>query len=104
MQNSLGQKFRSGLAGAVQNNDVAAARLLLQNSLNGLSIEDDDGNTPLIKAVIEQKIGMLYTLLAYAKVEHIDHQRSGDKATALHLAVYGHNPEIVKKLLGDDQG
>jgi ankyrin repeat protein len=100
-------KLRTDLLKAIQNNDAdAVSELLSQKSevlKQLLETEDEDGNTALIKAVVEEKPQIVDAILFHATPEQLNQQRSSDGATAMHMAIYIGNFPALNALLQYDK-
>ncbi|KAH8049197.1 hypothetical protein JL722_11994 [Aureococcus anophagefferens] len=74
-------------AAAVAADDVPGeaptVELLLQSGLCDLDVEDDDGDTPLLRAAALKRVGAVEALLAAQRFANLDKASSGDGSTPL---------------------
>ncbi|EGB08025.1 hypothetical protein AURANDRAFT_64494 [Aureococcus anophagefferens] len=81
------ERVESALAAAVAADDVPGeaptVELLLQSGLCDLDVEDDDGDTPLLRAAALKRVGAVEALLAAQRFANLDKASSGDGSTPL---------------------
>ncbi|KAH8097694.1 hypothetical protein JL720_594 [Aureococcus anophagefferens] len=84
------ERVESALAAAVAADDVPAAptvELLLQSGLCDIGVEDDDGDTPLLRAAALKRVRAVEALLAAQRFANLDKASSGDGSTPLMRAL-----------------
>ena len=94
--NTEDEKNETFLSYAIKRNNNAIINLILTSPLLNLTYQDNNGNTYLHLAVIQQNLKLVQKLLD--KGIFIDIQNN-DGNTALHLAYYINNLHIIKELI-----
>lgn len=87
---------RSALHWAVERGHVGVAEVLITNYHATLDILTNDSESPLMLAVLANRVDMVRLLLSYGA--YLQHTNK-DGASALHLAAAGGNLEIVRELI-----
>jgi len=82
---------------AVKFNDVSTVRTLLQRGMDPNSVEPLRGESALMVAIREKSMNVVDLLLSASDIMLEQHARNGD--TALMLASFLANTEVVKKLI-----
>ena len=82
---------------AVKFNDVSTVRTLLQRGMDPNSVEPLRGESALMVAIREKSMNVVDLLLSASDIKLEQHARNGD--TALMLASFLANTEVVKKLI-----
>ena len=93
------EKNETFLSYAIKRNNNPVINLILTSPLLNLTYQNENGNTYLHLAVIQQNLKLVKTLLD--KGIFIDIQNN-DGNTALHLAYYINNLEIIKLLINNN--
>ena len=91
---------KTALMYAVENQDTAMVKLLLDKASAALDIDivNNNGMTALLIALEKRNIQIVELLLRNSKLD-INYQTPGEKNTALHYAVQSRNDKLVEMIL-----